>query len=116
LRVLPASAEKKAAGRPPRQLWRPGRFGLSAGDSGGWLASGRGCVLTDIGDAATAFGEDQARFIVTSAHADLMQAAGIPIRRIGTVSGHAVTGRGFSVAIADLRAAHDSFFKDWMEG
>ena len=80
------------------------------------LASGRGCVLTDIDDAATAFGEDQARFIVTTAHADLMQAAGIPIRRIGTVSGHAVTGRGFSVAITDLRAAHDSFFKDWMEG
>jgi phosphoribosylformylglycinamidine synthase len=80
------------------------------------LASGRGCVLTDIDDAATAFGEDQARFIVTTAHADLMQAAGIPIRRIGTVSGHAVAGRGFSVAITDLRAAHDSFFKDWMEG
>jgi len=80
------------------------------------LASGRGCVLKDIDDAATAFGEDQARFIVTTAHADLMQAAGIPIRRIGTVSGHAVTGRDFSVAIADLRTAHDSFFKDWMEG
>jgi phosphoribosylformylglycinamidine synthase len=80
------------------------------------LASGRGCVLTDIGDAATAFGEDQARFVVTTAHAELMQAAGIPITRIGTVTGHAVTGRGFSVAIADLRTAHDSFFKDWMEG
>ena len=79
------------------------------------LASGRGCVLTDIDDAVTAFGEDQARYVVTTAHADLMQAAGIPIRRIGTVSGHAVAGRGFSVAITDLRAAHDSFFKDWME-
>jgi phosphoribosylformylglycinamidine synthase len=80
------------------------------------LASGRGCVLMDIGDALIAFGEDQARYVVTSAHADHIQAAGIPVTRIGTVSGNAVTGRGFSVAIADLRTAHDSFFRDWMEG
>ena len=80
------------------------------------LASGRGCVLTDIGDALTAFGEDQARFVVTSAHADHIQAAGISVTQIGTVSGNAVAGPGFSVGVADLRAAHESFFKDWMEG
>jgi phosphoribosylformylglycinamidine synthase len=80
------------------------------------LASGRGCVLTDIGDALTAFGEDQARFVVTSAHADHIQAAGISVTQIGTVSGNAVVGPGFSVGVADLRAAHESFFKDWMEG
>jgi phosphoribosylformylglycinamidine synthase subunit PurL len=79
------------------------------------LASGRGCVLTEIGDAFTAFGEDQARYVVTSAHADHIQAAGIPMTRIGTVSGDAVVGPGFSVAVAELRAAHQSFFKDWME-
>jgi phosphoribosylformylglycinamidine (FGAM) synthase-like enzyme len=79
------------------------------------LASGHGCVLTEIGDAFTAFGEDQARFIVTSAHADQIQAAGIPMTRIGTVSGAAVSGPGFSVTVADLRAAHESFFNDWME-
>jgi len=79
------------------------------------LASGRGCVLTEIGDAFTAFGEDQARYVVTSANADQIQAAGIPMTRVGTVSGAAVAGPAFSVAVADLRAAHDSFFKDWME-
>jgi phosphoribosylformylglycinamidine synthase len=79
------------------------------------LASGRGCVVEEIGDAFTAFGEDQARYVVTSATADRIQAAGIPMTRIGTVGGTAVTGPGFDVALTQLRAAHDSFFKDWME-
>ena len=79
------------------------------------LASGRGCVVEEIGDAFTAFGEDQARYVVTSATADRIQAAGIPMTRIGTVCGTAVTGPGFDVALTQLRAAHDSFFKDWME-
>jgi phosphoribosylformylglycinamidine synthase len=79
------------------------------------LASGRGCVVEEIGDAFTAFGEDQARYVVTSATADRIQVAGIPMTRIGTVGGTAVTGPGFDVALTQLRAAHDSFFKDWME-
>jgi phosphoribosylformylglycinamidine synthase len=79
------------------------------------LASGRGCLLTEIGDAFTAFGEDQARYVVTSVAADQIQAAGIPMTRIGTVGGTSVAGPGFDVPIATLRTAHDSFFKDWME-
>ncbi|OYY68895.1 MAG: phosphoribosylformylglycinamidine synthase II [Sphingomonadales bacterium 28-55-16] len=79
------------------------------------LASGRGCMLEEIGDACTAFGEDQARYVVTSAVADHIQAAGIPMTRIGTVGGSAINGPGFAVALTQLRAAHDSFFKDWME-
>jgi hypothetical protein len=35
--------------------------------------------------------------------------------RIGTVGGTSVKGPGFEVEIADLRTAHESFFKDWME-
>jgi phosphoribosylformylglycinamidine synthase len=80
------------------------------------LASNKGCALEEIGDAFTAFGEDQARYVVTSAAADQIQAAGIPMTRIGTVGGTSVAGPGFDVPIATLRAAHDSFFKDWMEG
>ena len=79
------------------------------------LASLHGCVLEEIGDAFTAFGEDQARYVVTSAIADRIQAAGIPMTRIGTVGGKAVAGPGFDIALSDLRAAHESFFKDWME-
>jgi phosphoribosylformylglycinamidine synthase len=79
------------------------------------LASGKGCVLEEIGDHFTAFGEDQARYIVTSAVADTIQAAGLRMTRIGTVSGMAVRGPGFDVPLANLRAAHESFFKNWME-
>jgi phosphoribosylformylglycinamidine synthase len=79
------------------------------------LASGRGCDLEQIGDQFTAFGEDQARYVVTSAVADTIQAAGIPMHRIGTVSGHAIKGPGFDIPLTDLRAANESFFKDWME-
>jgi phosphoribosylformylglycinamidine synthase subunit PurL len=79
------------------------------------LASGKGCELEEIGDHFTAFGEDQARYIVTSAVADTIQAAGLRMTRIGTVSGVAVKGPGFDVPLADIRAAHESFFKNWME-
>jgi phosphoribosylformylglycinamidine synthase len=79
------------------------------------LASGKGCELEQIGDQFTAFGEDQARYVVTSAVADTIQAAGIPMTRIGTVSGYAVKGPGFDIPLTDLRAANESFFKDWME-
>ncbi|WP_298171090.1 phosphoribosylformylglycinamidine synthase subunit PurL [Novosphingobium sp.] len=80
------------------------------------LASGIGCTLEEIGDHFTAFGEDQGRYIVTSAVAETIQAAGIPMTRVGTTGGSAVSGPGFSVAIAELRAANEAFFKDWMEG
>lgn len=80
------------------------------------LASGIGCELEQIGDHFTAFGEDQARYVVTSAVADTIQAAGIPMTRIGTTGGTAVKGPGFAVEIATLREASEAFFRDWMEG
>jgi phosphoribosylformylglycinamidine synthase len=80
------------------------------------MASGIGCQLEDIGDHFTAFGEDQARYVVTSAVAETIQAAGIPMTRIGTTGGSAVSGPGFAVEIAALREANEAFFRDWMEG
>ncbi len=80
------------------------------------MASGIGCKLEEIGDHFTAFGEDQGRYIVTSAVAETIQAAGIPMTRIGTTGGNAVSGPGFAVEIAALREANEAFFKDWMEG
>ena len=53
--------------------------------------------------------------MVTSAVADTIQAAGIPMTRIGTAGGASVTGPGFDVSLTDLRDASDSFFRDWME-
>src|SRR5690606_27935971 len=70
------------------------------------LAGGIGCELEQIGDHFTAFGEDQARYVVTSAVADTIQAAGIPMTRIGATGGDAVKGAGFDVALSELREAN----------
>ncbi|MGI9362496.1 MAG: phosphoribosylformylglycinamidine synthase subunit PurL, partial [Parasphingorhabdus sp.] len=51
------------------------------------LAGNIGASLEELGDHMTAFGEDQARYVVTSANADQIQAAGIPMWRIGTTGG-----------------------------
>lgn len=79
------------------------------------MASGIGCELEQIGDHFTAFGEDQARYVVTSSVADTIQAAGIPMTRIGTTGGASVKGPGFDVTVSDLREANEAFFRDWME-
>lgn len=79
------------------------------------LKGGIGCTLEQIGDQFTAFGEDQSRYVVTSAVAETIQAAGIPMTRIGTTGGSAISGPGFAVELADLRLANEKFFKDWME-
>nr|WP_166176429.1 phosphoribosylformylglycinamidine synthase subunit PurL [Altererythrobacter segetis] len=68
------------------------------------------------------FGEDQGRYVVTVPDLDAFQrqiargtrnadTASSGLRRIGTVGGSSL----FGVALADLRAAHESFFHDWME-
>ncbi|MFA7586809.1 MAG: phosphoribosylformylglycinamidine synthase subunit PurL [Novosphingobium sp.] len=71
------------------------------------MASGLGCTLDAPLSTAEAFGEDQGRYVLTTpANIDLPGAV-----RIGSVGGSAVAG----VAIAALREASDSFFRDWME-
>ncbi|MBU3078727.1 phosphoribosylformylglycinamidine synthase subunit PurL [Sphingomonas quercus] len=66
------------------------------------LAGNRGVVLDIALDAATAFGEDQGCYLVTTAANAVVPGA----RRIGTVGGDTVAG----VALADLRTAHEAFF------
>ncbi len=69
------------------------------------------------------FGEDQGRYVVTVPDADALnealakgtenaETAMIGFRRLGTVGGDKLLG----VPLADLREAHQSFFRDWMEG
>ncbi|MFZ2980692.1 MAG: AIR synthase related protein, partial [Sphingobium sp.] len=80
------------------------------------MAGNIGATLEEIGDHFTAFGEDQARYVVTSSVADSIQAAGIPMTRIGTTGGDALVLHGKSIAIADLRDAHEGFFPALMDG
>ncbi|MFC4293108.1 phosphoribosylformylglycinamidine synthase subunit PurL [Sphingorhabdus arenilitoris] len=103
------------------------------------LASGIGAEVYDMKDAGLAgrwFGEDQGRYLFTVTD---RQAAMAMIAGRANVDWIGVTGRdnmqaggqdiffsltapathavelGTSVSLADLSAAHESFFKDWME-
>lgn len=72
------------------------------------LAGNKGCALDVTLDTAAAFGEDQSRYIVTTAPGEVLEGA----TRIGTVGGSQVAG----VEVAALREANEAFFRDWMEG
>ncbi|WP_225207197.1 phosphoribosylformylglycinamidine synthase subunit PurL [Novosphingobium huizhouense] len=71
------------------------------------LAGNKGCTLDIALDTAKAFGEDQSRYLVTTAADTVLDGA----TRIGTVGGSQVAG----VSLAALRDANEAFFKDWME-
>ncbi len=89
------------------------------------LAGGIGADVEahpDFAPAAWWFGEDQGRYVLTVPDVDAFQAqiakgtrdadtASSGLRRIGTTGGDKVLG----VSLADLRAAHERFFRDWME-
>jgi phosphoribosylformylglycinamidine synthase len=72
------------------------------------LAGNKGCALDVTLDTAAAFGEDQSRYIVTTAAGEVLEGA----TRIGTVGGSQVAG----VEVSALREANEAFFRDWMEG
>ncbi len=71
------------------------------------MRSGLGAKLDAPLNAAQAFGEDQARYVVT-AKPDVVVPGAV---RLGAVGGSEVGG----IAVAKLRAANEAFFKDWME-
>ncbi|HVF83299.1 MAG TPA: phosphoribosylformylglycinamidine synthase subunit PurL [Sphingomicrobium sp.] len=69
---------------------------------------------------AVLFGEEQGRYLVTTSNSDplvrAMATDGIPHTRIGSIGGHAITIGEKSIAISDLRAAHEGFFPRLMGG
>ena len=71
------------------------------------MRSGLGVKLDAPLNAALAFGEDQARYVVTTKPGAVVPGA----VRLGTVGGSEVGG----IAVAKLREANEAFFKDWME-
>ncbi|MBZ6377041.1 phosphoribosylformylglycinamidine synthase II [Pacificimonas flava] len=95
------------------------------------LAGGRGAALDaptfvddrfDPSDQAAWFGEDQARYAVTTADPakfeDMAKAAGVPVFRLGTVGGTAdaaITIGGEKVSLDALYAAHENWLPALME-
>ena len=85
-----------------------GKIGAEIEDASGTLAP-----------HAWAFGEDQARYLVSCADpASVLaraEAARVPARRIGLTGGTDLTlGGTFRLALADLGAAHEAWFPDYM--
>ncbi len=98
------------------------------------LGGGVGAVLEGAPDGVAPhgfwFGEDQARYVLVTAHADALlahaAAAGVPARRLGhaeeagTTEGGSTEGGGLTlpggvlISLASLRAAHERFFPEWM--
>jgi phosphoribosylformylglycinamidine synthase len=94
------------------------------------LASGIGCECNGVINMTPEqwwFGEDQSRYVVTISDQDkLDQFIGRYVdieglnhsdfNLLGTTKGFDVVLGGSMVPLTDLRAAHESFFKNWMEG
>ena len=79
------------------------------------LAGGIGAFIDPIDSVAEAFGEDQGRYLVTAPPGVNIPGA----VKIGSVGGNRIEecrAGGVNIAEQDLRAAHEAFFKDWMEG
>jgi phosphoribosylformylglycinamidine synthase len=82
------------------------------------MASGIGCAIDHVGDAAFWFGEDQARYVVTTRDAkafmDKAVKAGVPALAIGKTGGVVVALNDASVEIAELVAVNESWLPGFM--
>ena len=92
------------------------------------LAGNVGAILDDSYEHSTAwlFGEPQATYIVSLSESgfdnfiDLADSNRVEVLPLGLTGGSLITcgnsfRQAFEVPLADLRAAHESFFKNWME-
>lgn len=126
-------AHEKAAGDLVRKLIGMGAATAAHDVSDGGLAvalaemaiaSGIGAAIDapEGADAATWFGEDQGRYVLTlnvdpdsDEIAGLAAKAGVSLVRIGTTGGQSLTlGKARAVSVADLKAAHESWFPAFM--
>jgi phosphoribosylformylglycinamidine synthase subunit PurL len=77
------------------------------------LAGNLGVEL-DAMDAAFAFNESQARYLVTYRADAPLDRNAVPFTKIGTVGENTIRVNGTSIPLADLRAANESFFENLM--
>jgi phosphoribosylformylglycinamidine synthase len=83
------------------------------------LAGKIGATLTQQGDAAFWFGEDQARYVVSTADpvalAAAAKTAGVPAATLGTTGGDALTAPGAGpISLARLAEAHEGWLPGYM--
>ena len=79
--------------------------------------SGVGCQVTVDGGADFWFGEDQARYVVTTTQADKIAAAGIPVTMIGKTGGDRLNfANEGSITVVDLKHRNESWLPNYMTG
>src|SRR5690606_6442338 len=83
------------------------------------LAGDIGAALDLPAEAGWLFGEDQGRYLLTTADADAVlaraAAAGVPARAIGRTGSDALTLNGQSaISVARLRRAHEDWLPSFM--
>jgi len=87
------------------------------------LAGGLGATLDprrwgEVDLTAFLFGEDQARYVVSTGNSDpvlrALAAAGVPHTFLGSVGGDTLRFQDAAVPLGDLRRAHESFFPTLM--
>jgi phosphoribosylformylglycinamidine synthase len=66
------------------------------------------------------FGEDQARYLVTSRQADALLAAaekaGVPARVLGRTGGdRLILADGVAISLADLKSVHEGWLPGYMD-
>lgn len=86
------------------------------------MAGQMGATLDAVSEnpAAFWFGEDQARYVVTTAHPEALlsaaQIGGVPVQKIGVTGGSDLTIASESISIADLTQRNESWLPDYMSG
>ncbi len=82
------------------------------------MASNIGCRLDGAEDAGFWFGEDQARYVISTDDADAVLSklddAAIPYMNLGQTGGNTIAVNGASVTLDELRDVHESWFPDYM--
>ena len=76
------------------------------------MASGLGAIVEVALDAASAFGEDQGRYLVTAPAGVVIDGA----TRIGTVGGDALVLNGETVTLAELKRTHEATLPAMIKG
>jgi phosphoribosylformylglycinamidine synthase subunit PurL len=85
------------------------------------MAGGIGATLEVESSPGFLFGEDQARYLLTTPEPEKVlaraKAAGVPARRIGTTGDAALTLAGTgTISVSELRQVHESWLPNYMSG
>lgn len=115
--------EERRLGEFIRELIQKGSISAAhdVSDGGLMVAIAEMAMAGSIGadldgmNSGLAFSESQARYVVTTRDIDSIRSSGVPMSTIGRTGGDCLDINFKKLFLTDLREAHESFFRDWME-